>query len=111
MPNDKRWFLVWVYIAWLCAEFRDDPSPDLEAEIDKWMNNASKWSGGAGYAGLGDQDVGEIPPVMGAVLAENEEAAGVAGSKGVKIVMIHGERKMMVVNGEFAQHCLTLGFL
>lgn len=74
------------------------------------MNNASKWSGGAGYGGMGGQDVGEVPLAMAAVLAENEGALGLVGSKGMKIVEHEGKRVMMVT-GPFLQFCLVANIL
>lgn len=74
------------------------------------MNKASKRSGGAGYAGLGGLDVGEILKVMAAVLAENEGALGVVGSQGIKIIT-HDGRKTMIVTGKFMEFCLALGIL
>lgn len=98
------------YICWLVAEFRDEASPALGTELDEWMNKASKWSGGAGYAGLGDQDVGEIPTAMGAVLPQNEAALGVVGSFGLKVVTHSGQR-MLIATGEFTQLCIAMGIL
>lgn len=102
--------LVHTYIAWLGAELQDDHTPTLVAELNDWMNKASKWSGGAGYAGLGEQDAGEIPTSIAAVLAENEEVLGLVGSRGVKIVIYEGKRFMMVT-GNFMQLCLAMGIL
>ena len=89
------------------AEFQDEHSPAVEAEMDEWMNRASKWSGEAGYAGLGSQDVGEIPTAQAAALAENEEALGLVGSLGLKIVTYEGE-EIMIATGNFMKVCLTM---